>query len=67
MARECSKVRLANGATIAQWTLSADLCLVALLKPHTVERHAALVEFNVDRLRAAVQAIFELGVGKLED
>jgi len=61
-----SKVRLASGAALAQWTISPDLCLVGLLKPHAVDRHAALVEFNVDRVRDAVLAVFGVGVGRME-
>lgn len=55
------------GATIAHWTIDDRLSLIAIVRPGMVERHGALLEFNVDRLREAVVGVFDLGVGKLED
>ncbi|GAA5820897.1 hypothetical protein JCM3770_004857 [Rhodotorula araucariae] len=57
-----SKVRLGTGATIAQWSVNEHLSLVALLRPHTQEQHAALIDYNVATFRQAVLAVFEVGV-----
>ncbi|BGP42581.1 GTP-binding protein gtr2 [Rhodotorula kratochvilovae] len=57
-----SKVRLGTGATIAQWSINDHLSLVALLRPHTQEQHAALIDYNVATFRQAVLAVFEVGV-----
>ncbi|GAA5853742.1 hypothetical protein JCM8547_007430 [Rhodosporidiobolus lusitaniae] len=57
-----SKVRLGTGATIAQWSINDHLSLVALLRPHAQDQHAALVDYNVGEFRRAVLAVFEVGV-----
>ncbi|GAA6023630.1 hypothetical protein JCM10207_005092 [Rhodosporidiobolus poonsookiae] len=57
-----SKVRLGTGATIAQWSINDHLSLVALLRPHAQDQHAALVDYNVAEFRRAATAIFDLGV-----
>ncbi|BGP19172.1 hypothetical protein JCM10213_005822 [Rhodosporidiobolus nylandii] len=57
-----SKVRLGTGATIAQWSMNSHLSLVALLRPHAQEQHAALIDYNVAEFRRAVEAVFEVGV-----
>ncbi|GAA5862469.1 hypothetical protein JCM3774_002528 [Rhodotorula dairenensis] len=57
-----SKVTLATGATIAQWSINETLSLVALLRPHAQEQHAALIDYNVATFRQAVLAIFDVGV-----
>ncbi|GAA5837228.1 hypothetical protein JCM11251_004940 [Rhodosporidiobolus azoricus] len=57
-----SKVRLGTGATIAQWSINDHLSLVALIRPHAQDHHAALVDFNVAEFRSAVRAVFEVGV-----
>ncbi|GAA5892353.1 hypothetical protein JCM6882_003648 [Rhodosporidiobolus microsporus] len=57
-----SKVRLGTGATIAQWSINDHLSLVALIRPHAQDQHAALVDFNVAEFRSAVRAVFEVGV-----
>ncbi|KAM0791757.1 hypothetical protein ACM66B_004024 [Microbotryomycetes sp. NB124-2] len=57
-----SRVRLSTGATIAQWAINSELSLVALLRPHAMDQHAALIDFNVSTFRQAVLAIFELGL-----
>ncbi|KWU45083.1 hypothetical protein RHOSPDRAFT_33331 [Rhodotorula sp. JG-1b] len=57
-----SKVTLATGATIAQWSINDILSLVALVRPHAQEQHAALIDYNVATFRQAVLAIFDVGV-----
>ncbi|TKA51850.1 hypothetical protein B0A53_05202 [Rhodotorula sp. CCFEE 5036] len=57
-----SKVTLATGATIAQWSINDTLSLVALVRPHAQEQHAALIDYNVATFRQAVLAIFAVGV-----
>ncbi|GAA5903559.1 hypothetical protein JCM8208_003625 [Rhodotorula glutinis] len=57
-----SKVRLGTGATIAQWSINDHLSLVALLRPHTQDQHAALIDYNVATFRQAVLAVFDVGV-----
>lgn len=57
-----SKVTLATGATIAQWSINDTLSLVALVRPHAQEQHAALIDYNVATFRQAVLAIFDVGV-----
>ncbi|POY76333.1 hypothetical protein BMF94_0529 [Rhodotorula taiwanensis] len=57
-----SKVTLATGATIAQWTINDTLSLVALLRPHAQDQHAALIDYNIATFRQAVIAIFDVGV-----
>ncbi|GAA5918870.1 hypothetical protein JCM5296_003099, partial [Sporobolomyces johnsonii] len=37
------------------------LSLVALVRPHTQEQHAALIDYNVATFRQAVLAIFDVG------
>ncbi|KAK4705664.1 hypothetical protein P7C70_g545, partial [Phenoliferia sp. Uapishka_3] len=55
-----SKVKLGTGATIAQWGISPNLSLVALVRPHMMDQHSALIDYNVATLRTAVLAIFAL-------
>ncbi|KAK4050659.1 GTP-binding protein gtr2 [Microbotryomycetes sp. JL201] len=62
-----SKVRLSTGATIAQWAINSELSLVALLRPHAMDQHAALIDFNVSTFRQAVLAIFDLGLTQRPD
>ncbi|KAK4055036.1 GTP-binding protein gtr2 [Microbotryomycetes sp. JL221] len=57
-----SKVKLSTGATIAQWAINSELSLVALLRPHAMDQHASLIDFNVSTFRQAVLAIFDLGL-----
>ncbi|GAA6038287.1 hypothetical protein JCM8097_003923 [Rhodosporidiobolus ruineniae] len=57
-----SKVRLGTGATIAQWSINDHLSLVALLRPHAQDQHAALVDYNIAEFRRAVLATLALGV-----
>ncbi|GAA5934872.1 Gtr2p [Sporobolomyces koalae] len=56
-----SKVKLGTGSTIAQWTLNDNLSLVALVRPHAQDQHAALIDYNVSTFRQAVLAIFDIG------
>ncbi|GAA5944774.1 hypothetical protein JCM1841_001887 [Sporobolomyces salmonicolor] len=56
-----SRVKLGTGATIAQWAINDHLSLVALIRPHTQEQHAALIDYNVATFRQAVLAIFDVG------
>ncbi|GAA5882200.1 hypothetical protein JCM1840_000747 [Sporobolomyces johnsonii] len=56
-----SRVKLGTGATIAQWGINDHLSLVALVRPHTQEQHAALIDYNVATFRQAVLAIFDVG------
>ncbi|ORY84678.1 Gtr1/RagA G protein conserved region-domain-containing protein [Leucosporidium creatinivorum] len=62
-----SKVKLSTGATIAQWGINNNLSLVALLRPHMMEQHAALIDYNVSTFREAVLAIFDLHLGQGEE
>lgn len=38
----------------------SPLALVALLRPHALDKHEALIEYNVSLVRAAVLDIFAL-------
>ena len=40
----------------------SHLSLVALLRPHTQDQHAALIDYNVATFRQAVLAVFDVGV-----
>jgi hypothetical protein len=43
-------------------TPCSHLSLVALIRPHAQDQHAALVDYNVAEFRRAVLAVFEVGV-----
>lgn len=43
-------------------TSRSHLSLVALLRPHTQDQHAALIDYNVATFRQAVLAVFDVGV-----
>lgn len=45
----------------------SNLSLVALLRPHMMEHHAALIDYNVSTFRDAVLAIFDLELGGRDD
>ncbi|KAI5476600.1 Ras-related GTP-binding protein C [Pseudohyphozyma bogoriensis] len=58
----CSYAKLGTSSTIAQWGINANLSLVALLRPNSMEQHEALIDYNVATFKDAVLAIFDLGL-----
>ncbi|KDE07781.1 hypothetical protein MVLG_02049 [Microbotryum lychnidis-dioicae p1A1 Lamole] len=54
-----SRVKLGTGSTIAQWAISSELSLVALLRPNVMDRKGALIDYNVAIFRGAVLKLFE--------
>ncbi|SDA04089.1 BZ3500_MvSof-1268-A1-R1_C090g00489 [Microbotryum saponariae] len=54
-----SRVKLGTGSTIAQWAITSELSLVALLRPNVMDRKGALIDYNVATFRDAVLNLFE--------
>ncbi|SCV73599.1 BQ2448_7525 [Microbotryum intermedium] len=58
-----SRVKLGTGSTIAQWAITPELSLVALLRPHVMDRKGALIDYNVATFKDAVLTLFEPEAG----
>lgn len=57
-----SYTRLGASGTLALWSITPNLSLVALVRPDVLDQHHALVETNVSTFREAVSAIFALEI-----